>query len=308
MMTLVAKHKSPNTIHHKKRVGAHHRHSKDYTRPYQPYLPLLVIIGLGLLLNTFWAHQGRSVLGFSTDVSATTLLADTNATRAGNHETALQLNDRLTQAAQAKANDMAARNYWSHDAPDGKTPWTFITTTGYSYQAAGENLAYGFDSSSALLSGWMHSTEHRDNILNQTFSDVGFGIANAPSYQGEGPETIVVAMYAEPAGTVASAPATPSSGSGAGITSPSPASVQPAAQRVARIQVLHPASAAWSLFAVSALGAVAIIWFVTRHVLAWKRVIVHSEEFIIHHRLLDVAIVSVAVLGFILTRTAGVTH
>jgi len=38
---------------------------------------------------------------------------------------------RLDSAAQAKANDMAARSYWSHNTPDGQTPWTFMTAAGY---------------------------------------------------------------------------------------------------------------------------------------------------------------------------------
>jgi hypothetical protein len=45
------------TTHHKKRSGEHHRHSKHYLRPYWPYLPMLTIVGAGVLVNYFWAKS-----------------------------------------------------------------------------------------------------------------------------------------------------------------------------------------------------------------------------------------------------------
>jgi len=291
-MTLAPKTKPVTTIQHKKRSGAHHRRSKQYSKPYWPYLPLLAIVGIGLILNSVWTGRTH-VLGDSTTFSSAQLLANTNAQRRTDQEANLRLNNQLDEAAQAKAEDMARQNFWSHDTPDGKTPWTFITATGYQYQAAGENLAFGFDSSGAAVNGWMHSAEHRANILNSSFEDVGFGIASSPNYQNSGPETIVVAMYAEPAGasTVRTAPVEP---------------LAPSAP-IARIQT-YADTASWSVFVAAALGAVAAIWFVLRYALAWKRVLVRSEEFIVRHRFFDVIIVGVATVGFVLTRTAGFIH
>jgi hypothetical protein len=71
---------------------------------------------------------------------------------------------------------MAARDYWSHNTPDGQTPWSFITAAGYNYQTAGENLAYGFSTASDTVTGWMNSTEHRANILNGKFKELGVGV------------------------------------------------------------------------------------------------------------------------------------
>jgi hypothetical protein len=139
-------------------------------------------------------------------VSISSLLQSTNDQRAGNALGALALNSQLDQAAQAKANDMAARDYWSHNTPDGNAPWVFISSAGYHYQTAGENLAYGFDTSANTITAWMNSPEHRANILNNTYKDVGFGIANVANYQGTGPETIVVAMYGSPQVLAGNAP------------------------------------------------------------------------------------------------------
>lgn len=178
-------------------------------RAYWPYLPIVAIIIVGLILSSILTEARRGVLGYATDMSTSALLSGTNSQRTANGLGSLALNSLLTQAAQNKANDMASRDYWSHNTPDGKTPWTFIAATGYSYQTAGENLAYGFATASDTITGWMNSPGHRANILNTSFTQVGFGVANAASFQGTGPETIVVAMYAQPVAAATPVPTTP---------------------------------------------------------------------------------------------------
>lgn len=230
-MTLVTKPKPKPQPHAKKRTAQHHRRSKAYHKAYWPYLPLLLIVGLGLVANSLMPGLGHhKVLGYATDMSIQTLLSDTNSQRDSNGLGNLGLNAQLDQAAQNKANDMATRDYWSHNTPDGLTPWSFITAVGYNYQTAGENLAYGFDTADQTVTAWMNSPEHRANILNTTYQEVGFGIANSANYQNSGPETIIVAMYAEPVGAAvaASAPAfTPAAP--APVTTPSATQATPKA-------------------------------------------------------------------------------
>src|SRR5688572_17626917 len=203
-MVLVTKNKRPSSIHHKRRTGQHHKQTSDYHRPYWPYLPIGIIIGLGVLVNSFWGVVQQAVLGYATNTTISGLLEETNAQRSSGSIGALALNDKLSSAAQAKAEDMAARNYWSHNTPEGNPPWVFFSNAGYDYKAAGENLAYGFDSSNATVVAWMNSEGHRANILNNSFTEVGFGIVNVTDYQDSGEQTIVVAMYGAP--QVASAP------------------------------------------------------------------------------------------------------
>lgn len=207
-MTLVAPLKPP--AHHRKTTGKHHRHTKTYHKPYWPYLPVVAIVIAGLLLShVSWLPGRPSVLGYATDMSIQELLDDTNQQRTSNGVAALALNGLLDNAAQSKANDMAARDYWSHNTPDGQTPWTFMDAAGYKYQLAGENLAYGFNTAADTLTGWMNSPGHRANILNGGYTEVGFGYINIANYQGTGPETLVVAMYGAPASGVAQQAATP---------------------------------------------------------------------------------------------------
>lgn len=208
-----------------------------FARVYWPYLPLVLIVGA---LLTFGAQAGAiqaavtrhhtKVLDYATSMSIGGLLADTNAARNANGVSSLTLNSQLDAAAQAQANDMAARNYWSHYTPEGSPPWVWVTNQGYSYQALAQNLAAGFTNEQATVDGWMGSPDHRTNMLNSIYTDVGFGSANNPNYTsaGGGPMTIVVAFYGEPTHSVpppAAAPAAPTGGSTPAATPSSPTPV-----------------------------------------------------------------------------------
>jgi uncharacterized protein YkwD len=166
------------------------------------FVPALVLFvaAYGIQLTSASAGKAleRSVLSYATSVSQNDLLVSTNSQRSANGVASLSLNAQLNSAAQAKANDMVARDYWSHTTPDGEQPWAFIGRAGYQYKAAGENLAYGFDTSADTVTGWMNSPPHRENLLKDIFVDVGFGIANSPNFVGSGEQTVVVAMYATP--------------------------------------------------------------------------------------------------------------
>lgn len=223
-MVLATKPKRPTTIQHRKRTGSHHKRTKAYHKSYWPYLPMLAIVLAGVLVNMVWAPHSGGVLAYATNVSINGLLAETNSERLTAGQSGLVINQKLMAAAQAKANDMASRNYWSHITPEGQQPWWFVTNAGYDYQATGENLAYGFDNSDATVTGWMNSPSHKANLLNAAYQDVGFGIANAADYQGVGQQTVVVAMYGKVLGTTTAAAVTPPAPAAApsNITAPQP--------------------------------------------------------------------------------------
>ncbi len=276
--------------------------------PYWPYLPMLLIVGMGLLVNSVWS--GNGVLGAARDFSTGTLLSDTNAERTKQGEPALKLDSQLNAAAQAKAEDMVKVDYWSHDSPGGKTPWTFITESGYHYQSAGENLAYGFANADDSVAGWMNSPEHRANILNSTYSDVGFGVASSPDFQGHGPETIVVAEYGQPAtgGTSAGAPAAPTGVATTGGQADSNVlGTELSSRPVSRIQVLS-GEQTWSLFLVLVVTGAASALFTLRHGYKLHRWATRGEMFVTHHPYYDIAIVFIITAGLVLTRVSGIVR
>lgn len=289
------------SVHHKKRQGTHHRHSKPYLKTYWPYIPMLLIVGLGMFVNNILTSK-QQVLGASSDFSQATLLNATNEARAQQGESSLQADSQLSEAAVAKANDMAAKNYWAHNSPDGKTPWTFISAAGYSYSVAGENLAYGFNDGAAVIKAWLNSPEHRANILNANYQQVGFGVASVTNYMGKGPAVIVVAEYGQPSSAVANIRFTVAEQNVAGVNT---VNAEPSIKNISRLQVFA-GQQAWVAYAASALIGAALAVFVVRHTRKIHRWITKSEYFIAHHPWLDIAMVLIITVGFVVTRTSGV--
>src|SRR5665647_1564760 len=159
-MTLTKTPPKRPSISHRKRAGQHHKQNHSYVKAYWPYLPIIAILTFGMFASTWFSTANRDVMGYATEMSVQNLLNETNSQRVANSLGSLAINAQLDQAAQTKANDMAARDYWSHNTPDGQTPWTFVTAAGYSYQTVGENLAYGFATSADTVTGWMNSAPH----------------------------------------------------------------------------------------------------------------------------------------------------
>jgi hypothetical protein len=216
---------------------------RAFERVYWPYIPIVLaislLVGLGTTngnLQAYARHPGGRVLAYATSMSISSLLADTNASRAANGVASLSLNNQLNAAAQASADDMATRNYWSHNTPEGNPPWIWVTSQGYSYQKLGQNLATGFSDEQATINGWMNSAPHRENLLDSSFKEVGFGFANSPNYTsaGGGPMTIVVAFYGNPKVLAVSTPAPAAPAPVVKSTSPAPAAQVPAASQPAQ--------------------------------------------------------------------------
>lgn len=112
--------------------------------------------------------------------AVTLLLKDLNAHREQAGLPPLQWHPKLTYVASEHANDMVARNYFDHVAPDGTTPFTLMQHAEVHFVWAGENIAesdYAPDAASAL---W-ESPEHRSNILNPHYRHVGISARRRPS-------------------------------------------------------------------------------------------------------------------------------
>ncbi len=149
------------------------------------------------------------VLGYSSDITAAKVIAQTNARRQQQKLPPLKLNSTLSQSATLKAQDMFAANYWAHNSPTGKTPWDFFKAVGYRYAVAGENLARDFANTESMIAAWMKSPSHRANILDRRFKEIGIGVVNGTL--GGVKTTLVVQHFAAPyVGKVAEAPPTPS--------------------------------------------------------------------------------------------------
>jgi uncharacterized protein YkwD len=86
----------------------------------------------------------------------------------------------LDGAAQAHSQDQATTNTMTHTGSDGSTIGVRANRAGYiGWTALGENVAAGYTSVDAVMSGWMNSPGHKANLLNPAFRHVGVGRADS---------------------------------------------------------------------------------------------------------------------------------
>lgn len=109
-----------------------------------------------------------------------------NAERTSRGRGALQLSTQLNDAALAHTKRQAADGEIYHDDPqDGSGPGERVSRTGYRWSAVGENVAAGYSTPAAVMTGWMDSPGHRANILNPDFTELGVGyVPGGTGYSG----------------------------------------------------------------------------------------------------------------------------
>lgn len=88
----------------------------------------------------------------------------------------VKVDQRLNRAAAKHSVDMAERNYFSHDTPEGEDFAERIRAEGYPSPGA-ENIAQGQRNARTVMEAWMQSEGHRNNILNCELSAIGVGFA-----------------------------------------------------------------------------------------------------------------------------------
>lgn len=87
----------------------------------------------------------------------------------------LRSDSALSKAARGHSVDMAERDYFDHNSPDGTTPWKRMLNAGYE-QPAAENIAKGQADAASVVAAWMDSSGHRENILNCSYEAIGVGV------------------------------------------------------------------------------------------------------------------------------------
>lgn len=171
-------------------IPHHHNNQRARLAQNSTIFFFLIFFIAALFLSNFLVKNKPDILGISYSISDNELLVLVNNERTQNNLVPLNLNPELSDAARRKADDMFSKNYWAHFAPDrSSSPWGFIRAAGYNYIYAGENLAKGFTDSGSVVSGWMGSSTHRENILSPKFSDVGFAVVEG---RLNGEETVLV--------------------------------------------------------------------------------------------------------------------
>jgi len=159
---------------------------------------ILIVIGFGGLIQSvsFLPLGWGDVLGFASSITPNQVIEQTNQERQKVGLPPLVYNERLAQAALSKGQDMFSEQYWAHTSPAGKQPWAFIKDSGYTYRAAGENLARDFSNTDDMVRAWMASPTHRANIVNAKYQEIGIAVIDGELQGFE--TTLVVQMFGTP--------------------------------------------------------------------------------------------------------------
>lgn len=138
---------------------------------------------LGLSACVEGTSNTSSVIPVNTTTAAPVHLANVSGmaallsqVRAENGRGPVTEDRRLTAAAQAYAQDLAAHDYFSHTGRDGSSFSDRARAQGYTCSRA-ENLAFGNMSQAQLVANWMNSSGHRANILLRDATEFGYGHA-----------------------------------------------------------------------------------------------------------------------------------
>jgi uncharacterized protein YkwD len=118
------------------------------------------------------------------------LLDRINAVRAGRGLRPFHISGGLTAAARQHSHSMAQKGYFSHASANGGAFWRRIATYygyhGFRSWSVGENILWSspdVDSGGALRM-WMESPEHRANLLDRSWREIGLSAVHVPSAPG----------------------------------------------------------------------------------------------------------------------------
>ena len=102
----------------------------------------------------------------------------------------LKLSTRLTAAAREHTQEMAQQGYFSHDSANGFAFWKriqgFYTSSPWRYWSVGENLLWSSPdvSPSHALQMWLASPEHKANLMNPRWREIGVAAVHEAAAPG----------------------------------------------------------------------------------------------------------------------------
>ncbi len=120
----------------------------------------------------------------------TGVLQQVNAIRTAHHLRPLTLSPGLSRAALMHTQEMVAKGYFRHNSSNGQSFWQrireYYSHASFGYWSVGENILWtsGQATSSQSMKLWMASPEHRANILNPAWRQIGIAAVNSPSAPG----------------------------------------------------------------------------------------------------------------------------
>lgn len=134
------------------------------------------------------ASQPETITPVDADAMKQEIVNRTNALRKENGVAALTADDKLMQAAQVRADEMAISGIYSHTRPDGRKYYTVTDC-----RQVGENIhqipllyleQQKTSLAEALVYSWSKSTGHMENMTNGSYATIGVGLARGTDTNG----------------------------------------------------------------------------------------------------------------------------
>lgn len=257
---------------------------------------LLIYVLLFMFLQVGFSAVGYvkpGVLGITSNIDQKRLVELTNQERAKKGLPPVSENAALDKAATLKAQNMFEENYWAHFAPSGKTPWDFILGSGYRFTFAGENLAKNFYNSEDVVSAWIASPTHRDNLLNSKYNDIGIAVVEG-TLNGQ-KTTLIVQMF----GTVQGVTSRPQIAAGGQQVTVPPKDYENPRQFVASVQnrpQIQPLADPYKIIRTSGIliiSLLAVLLIVDLVVIHRRGVFRITSNHVAHLSILSVALMSI---------------
>ena len=149
---------------------------------------LLFLLGFWLALTLFAPIASPEGAPGAADPSLARLEEElhraVNAARGRHHKIPLRRDPRLDAVARAHSADMARRGYLAHESPEGTNPVDRLTrggVEGFTLAAENAGITTRPDPTDEILSSWLASPVHRENLLAPVFNTAGLGIARSPA-------------------------------------------------------------------------------------------------------------------------------
>ena len=181
---------------------------------------LLTILAAGTV-GLLWLFNSGSAVAINAGTDEQSLFSLTNQDRTSNGVAALSWNSTLGGIARANPNssvcgftvygrsqDMVNRNYFSHTICGSHLVFDIMTADGVGYASAGENIGWttapDSASASAINNAFMNSSEHKANILDSLFTQIGIGAAGGTSSDtccGGSSEIMFTEDFIQPSGS-----------------------------------------------------------------------------------------------------------
>lgn len=129
------------------------------------------------------------------------VLVQINSFRRANDLAPLRINAKLSAAARMQTVAMANGGFFAHESPDGSSFWkriqSFYASSPWRFWSVGENLLWSSPDVSAqrALTMWANSPEHRKNMLNPAWREIGIAAVHAVAAPGvfKGMDVTIVA-------------------------------------------------------------------------------------------------------------------